>query len=90
MARLLHEIWIDEGSFTMTAVGLAHDELRSNIAPHSVRVHSYYASSDFEARRLNYEYHGFDPWMPEPDWEERSYSDQEQQEQEAYVRQRNC
>lgn len=76
MPKLLFEIWRDDdGSHAMSPVRRENDELRQKIAPNSVLVHSYYASTDFEAFRLKNEWQGFAPWMPEPDWEERPFTD---------------
>ena len=90
MARLLFEIWRDEdGSQAMTQVQRENDELRRKIAPNAIRLHSFEASTVFEAFRLNSEWQGFGPWTPEPNWEDRAFTEEEQQEQQAYLRGRN-
>ncbi len=73
----------------MSQVRPENDDLRSKIAPVAIRVHSFRASTDFEAFRMNSEWHGFAPWMPEPDWKERPFTDEEQREQDAYLRERS-
>jgi hypothetical protein len=84
---LLFEIWEDREnhSFEMSRVTERSDELRRSIAPNSVRVHSFFAGSDFKAFQLSYDWHGWGTWKPEPDWPERHFTDEEALEQQRYL-----
>ncbi len=90
MATLVFEIWREpDGSHTMEQVRPENDELRSRIAPDAIRVHSFRASTDFEAFRVNNKWQGFAAWVPEPDWKERQFTDEEQRDQDTYLRERS-
>ena len=91
MATLMFEIWREpDGSHTMSQVRPENDSLRSKIAPDAIRVHSFRVSTDFEAFRVNNEWHGFEAWMPEPDWKERPFTDEEQRKQDMYLLERSA
>jgi hypothetical protein len=73
----------------MTQVQRENDDFRCKLEPDSTLLHSFRASSFFEACRLNNEWHGLEPWKPEPGWAERPFTDEEQREQDAYLRERS-
>lgn len=50
-----------------------------------VRVHSFTATSDFEAFQKNYDWNGWGTWKPEPDWTERFFTDAEAEDQRRYI-----
>jgi hypothetical protein len=85
--KLLFEIWEDpeDHAFEMAQVTSRADEVRSQVAPKSVLRHSFRASSDFEAHRLNHDWHGWEPWKPEPDWVERFFEAHEADAQTHYL-----
>ena len=70
MALLLFEIWDDpeHSAVGFSAVSEQGDKLRKLVEPNAVRVHSFFASSDFEAFQMNYDWHGWGVWKPEPNW----------------------
>lgn len=62
MATLLFEIWEDHevGSvFEMSLVSRQHDEMRKSLNPNAVLLHTFRASSDFEAPRIYHEFMGW-------------------------------
>jgi hypothetical protein len=88
---LLFEIWEnpEDGSFEMSPATERGDELRRQIAPKSVLRHSFRAESDFEGYQLNYDWHGWGRWNPEPDWTEQKFTAAEVASQERYLAVRN-
>ncbi|NBW07332.1 MAG: hypothetical protein EBR82_04840 [Caulobacteraceae bacterium] len=64
------------------------DALRASISPDAVRVHSFSAVSDFDALQKNHDFHGWGLWRPEPDWEERFFTEDERAAQTAYLAER--
>ena len=87
MATLLFEVWEDrrEGSVEMSPVSKQHDDRRKSLNPNAVLLHTFRASTDFEAPRIYHELMGWGPWKPEPGWLERSFTDGQPREQEAYL-----
>lgn len=88
---LLFEIWenADDASFEISHVTEHADKLRRQVAPRSVLRHSFRAESDFEAYQLNYDWHGWGRWKPEPDWTEQRFTAAEVASQEGYLAVRN-
>lgn len=87
MATLLFEIWEDrEGGFLeMSPVSPQHDEMRKSLNPNAVLLHTFKASTDFEAPQTYHELMGWAPWKPEPSWLERTFTDDQSREQEEYL-----
>lgn len=87
MAELIFEIWSneDDGSFEMGAVSAQGDQLRKSVSPNSNRIYSFFATSDFEAYQLNYDYHGWGKWQAPAGLSERFFTDAEAVEQRAYL-----
>jgi hypothetical protein len=87
MAALLFEIWEDreDGCVEMSSVSQQHDEMRKLFNPNAVLLHTFRASSDFEAPRIYHEYMRWSPWKPEPNWTERQFTDEQAREQLAYL-----
>jgi hypothetical protein len=87
MPNLLFEIWEDPDShsFEMSQVTERGDELRTQVAPRSILRHSFHAGSDFEAHQLNYDWHGWGRWRPQPDWQEQSFTAEDAAVQVRYL-----
>ena len=88
MAKLLFEIWEDRevGSvFEMSLVSRQHDEMRKSLTSNAILLHTFRASSDFEAPRIYHEFMGWGPWKPEPSWLESHFTNEQAREQEAYL-----
>jgi hypothetical protein len=89
MATLLFEIWEDRGEgcvgVEMSSVSREHDNFRNSFSPNAVLIHTFRASSYFEAARIHHAFMGWEAWKPEPDWVEDHYTDDEAREQEAYL-----
>ncbi len=87
MPLLLFEIWEDpeNHSFAMSAVTERGDELRRQVEPNSVLRHSFRARSDFEAYQMNYDWHGWGRWKPQPDWTAKYFAADEVAAQELYL-----
>ena len=75
----LFEIWEnpEAHSFEMSLVTERGDELRGKIAPKSVLRHTFRAKSNFEAYQMNYDWHGWERWRPEPEWTEQPFTAEE-------------
>ncbi len=88
---LLFEIWEDpeNHAFEMSPVTDRGDEVRRQIEPKAVLRHSFRAKSDFEACQMNYDWHGWGQWKPEPDWTEQLFTAEEVAFQERYLAIRN-
>lgn len=87
MPDLLFEIWSDreDRCGSMSVVHPQNDKARTLVQPDAVLVHSYTASSDFDAFRQNNAWHGFEPWTPPEDLEEHFFTEEEVAEQQAYL-----
>jgi hypothetical protein len=85
MTELLFEIWQSEDSSEFAQVSQQGDELRSALIPSAVRVHSFYAESDFEAFQIANDWLGYGEWVPPPEIEEHFFSDSEAEEQRCYL-----
>ena len=66
------------------------DAVRKATMPGAVLLHSFTATSDFEAFQKNHDWNGFRRWRPEPDWIERMFTDDEAAEQQAYLANRDA
>ena len=88
---MLFEIWEDSEhhSVGMWPVSEPGDELRRKIEPNSVLRHTFRAKSDFEALQMNYDWHGWGQWKPEPDGIERLFTAEEVAAQDRYLVSRN-
>ena len=91
MANLVFEIWRDdaENEQSMSQVGPEADKLRAAIMPNATLVHSFVATSDFDAFQKNYDLNGWGVWRPEPHWTEQPFTAEEEATQEAFLRNRN-
>ena len=69
----------------MSSVSREHDDFHNSFYPNLVRIHSFRASSYFEASWIHHEFMGWSAWKPEPDWVECPFTDDEAREQEAYL-----
>jgi hypothetical protein len=61
------------------------DDLRKTISPGARLLHSDRTGSDFEAFCMKNAWRGFEPWRPEPDWEERFFTAEDLAEQASYL-----
>ena len=84
---LLFEIWedLESRSFEMSPVTETADQMRRAITPASVLRHSFRARSDFQAHQMNYDWHGWGSWTPEPDWTEHAFTAEEATAQAQYL-----
>ena len=91
MAELVFEIWEnpDDCSFEMSRVSSRLDELRRQIAPNSLKRHTFTAGSDFEAAQTNYDWHGWGLWKAPGNMTEQFFSEAENDEQRRYLAIRN-
>lgn len=89
---LLIEIWEDpdSNSFEWGAVSEHSDELRSKVSPNSVLRHSYRAKSDLEARQMYNDWHGWDAYVPDPDFPEVFVTAEDVAVQDRYLAIRNA
>ena len=87
MPHMLFEIWEDpeNHSFEMSPVTERGDELRRHTASKSVLRHSFRAQSNFEAYQNNNDWHGWGRWVPEPDWTEQHFTDEDVAAQGRYL-----
>lgn len=87
MAELLHEIWHDAEtrSFEMGVVSKEADQQRARMFPSSVLVHSFKASSYYEAAQKNYDWHGWGQFKREPNWDDHFHTDEEDETQKQYL-----
>jgi len=72
----------------MTQVCLRSDVLRSKVSPNAVLAHSYIAYSDYQAFQHNNDWHGFGQWSPPVDLGEHFFTEEEQRQQQDYLRHR--
>ena len=91
MAKLVFEIWRDdsENEQSMSQVSQQADEFRMTIMPNATRVHTFIATSDFDAFQKNYDWSGWGVWKPEPHWTEQPFNQEEEATQRAYIDTRN-
>ena len=88
--ELLFEIW-EEPQFNCVGVTMVTrdgDALRASMSPDAVFIHSFTAVSDFDACQKNHDFHGWGRWRPEPDWQERFFTEDERAVQVAYLKDR--
>lgn len=88
MAEILFEIWQGDDESEFSQVSQAADELRQTLSPFAVRVHSFYARSDFEAFRIASLLQGHGEWLPPSEIEEHFFSESEAEEQRIYLSKR--
>ena len=91
MPELLFEIWSDreDGGGSMFRVHPQNDKARLAIDPKAILVHSFTATSGFEAFRQSNAWHGYGPWTPPDGVEDHDFTEEEAAEQRAYLRERN-
>jgi hypothetical protein len=91
MADLAHEIWRDDADNpqAMSQVSLEADMFRLAITPNATLVHTFVATSDFDAFQKNYDWNGWGVWRPEPHWIEQPFTDEEEAAQQVYLDKRN-
>lgn len=89
--ELLFEIWRDpqDGSCVVLQAGREADEHLARISPGSVLLHSFSAVSDFDAFQKNYDWQGWGRWKPEPEWEERFFSEEDHAKQQQSLAERS-
>jgi hypothetical protein len=87
---LLFEIWNDPKfhSDGMSMVTRDGDSLRASMSPDAVLIHSFTAISNFDAFQKSHDFHGWGRWQPEPDWQERYFTEDERLVQAAYLKER--
>ena len=87
MAELLYELWNDPdfSSQEMSPVTEIGDKQRRVISPNAIRVHSFYASSYWDAYRKMYAWNGYGEWPPPPGEEDYFFTDEEAEEQRRYL-----
>lgn len=88
MAELLFGIWQGEDQSELSQVSQRGDELRPVLMPSAVRVHRFYAKSDFQAFQIANEWHGYGEWVPPSEIEEHFFSESEAEEQRLYLSKR--
>jgi len=91
MAKLIFEIWRDdaENEQSMSKVSQQADELRLTITPNATLIHTFVATSDFDAFQKNHDWNGCGVWNPEPHWTEQPFSEEEEATQRAYLDRRD-
>jgi len=91
MPEMIFEIWRDDatGEQTMAPVSEQSDRVRLATMPNAALIHSFSATSDFDAFQKNYDLNGWGIWRPEPDWKEQLFTDEEAAEQAIYILKRN-
>ncbi len=91
MADLVFEIWRDEAENeqSMSQVSQEADTFRMAITPNAKLVHTFVATSDFDAFQKNYDWNGWGVWRPEPYWIEQPFTDEKEAAQQAYLDGRN-
>lgn len=90
MANLVFEVWRDEANSqqSMSQVSEEADAFRMKDMPNATLVHTFTASSDFDAFQKNYDRNGWGVWRPEPHWTENPFTDEEEEMQQAYLERR--
>jgi hypothetical protein len=76
MARLLHEVWEDDGSITVCFAGPQGEAARSGLSPQATLVRSFVAGSHFEAMTLHHQTMGWEPYSTEHEWDTQPYPDE--------------
>lgn len=89
MHALLHEYWENGDGGQFGPVRERTDEQRPDLLPSARLVFSLYASSWFEARRLEYERLGFGDYTPPDDIPDYVYTEADENEQRAYLKRRD-
>lgn len=94
MPELLFEIWADDpdepDDVSMYMVHPQNDKARVGIQPSGVLVHSYTATSSFEAFRIYNEWTARAPWLPPADLDDHIFTEEEASEQRGYLRLREA
>ena len=87
MHYLLCEIWSDEeeSSNFCFVVSESQDRLRKSLYPNGKMIHSFRARSDFEMFAMKNFLLDHGPWVPESDWEEVFFSEEESEQQRMYL-----
>jgi hypothetical protein len=92
MAELIFEIWRDdaEDEQSMSQVSQQADKVRLTTMPNAKLVHTFVATSDFDAFQKNYDWNGWGVWRPEPYWTEQLFTDEDAADQQIYLDNRNA
>lgn len=90
MPELLFEIWSDreDKSGSMHLVHPQNDKVRRLAEPNAVLVHSFTATSGFDAFRQNNAWHDYGPWTPPDGLEDQLFTEEQVADQRAYLRER--
>ncbi|HEY3797182.1 MAG TPA: hypothetical protein VGL58_02430 [Caulobacteraceae bacterium] len=88
MPELTFEIWADETGHSMWLVHPQNDKARPSVEPRAVLMHSFTATSSFEAFRLNNAWHGYAPWEPSEGVHDHLFTEEEAEEQRDYMSRR--
>jgi hypothetical protein len=72
---MIYELWhsVAENSLSYIARTANYEELLRLNPPDSVLIWSYDARSHFEAMRARNVHLGWNPYVPEPDWQDTFY-----------------
>jgi hypothetical protein len=87
--ELVFEIWEDEFGHGMYRVDPQSDKLRASATARSILLHSFTATSSFDAFRQNSEWFGYAHWEPPDGLEDHDFTEQEAEEQREYMSRRS-